>query len=224
MLFKSKEKTERKRRHVPPSFIAAGVKIDGDLTSEGDIDLAGTVEGNVTAAKLTVCAGAAVNGTARAETAIINGTLNGKLAAAEVAFGKAAKVGADVTYVSLRIDEGAVFVGQSRRVESLEALPLDLRQLPAPLAGPVEKRVFDQLPRKIGALLVAAAISFPFGAAAETLPFPPDNYRVVLSIMAALASPQLAAPVRERVSATCDAPCAGPQARAEQDKAKDAAR
>jgi len=220
MLFRSKQPNERKRQ-IAPSFIAAGVKIDGDLSSEGAVDLAGTVDGNVTASKLTLCAGAAVNGTARAETAVIDGTLNGRLAAAQVSIGKAAKVTADLTYVSLRIDEGAVFVGQSRRVESLDAIPADLRQLPAPVTA--EKRILDHLARKIGAVLVAAAIAFPFAAAAETLPFPPsDNYRIVLGIMAALAAPQLAANahVDQRPAALCDKNRVDAQTHADQARAQ----
>lgn len=222
MWFTSKGKKDRSKT-VAPSFIAAGVKIDGDISSEGDIDLAGTVEGNVTAARLVVCGDAALNGTARARTAVINGSLNGRLAAAEVALGSAAKVGADITYVSLRIDEGAVFVGQSRRVENIDAIPADLRQLPAPVSP--EKRVFDHLPRKIGALLIAAAITFPFGAAAETLPFPPsDQYRIVLGLMAALAAPQRpAAPLREQASPGCDRTCVTAQAHGGPDKAKNSA-
>jgi cytoskeletal protein CcmA (bactofilin family) len=141
MWFRSGRKSKRASRRVPPSFIGAGLKIEGDLSSAGAVDVAGSVTGNVTVETLTLYAGGALSGTARAETATVNGALSGRLAAADVTLGSAAHVTADITYVSLRIEAGAVFVGQSRRVESLDALPADLTRLPPPAAS--EPRVLD---------------------------------------------------------------------------------
>jgi cytoskeletal protein CcmA (bactofilin family) len=133
-------RTER-ARPVPPSFLGAGLKVEGDIHSEGDVDIAGTVTGNVTARKMTVFEGGAVNGIAKAETAVVNGVLDGKLTAADVALGSTSRVAADVTYVSLRMEAGAVFIGQSRRVDSLDGLPADMKSLPAPKAAAAPKAV-----------------------------------------------------------------------------------
>jgi len=137
-MFRSKPKT---KAPVPPSFIGAGLKIEGDVISEGQVDVAGIVNGNVTVSKLTLFEGGSLSGNTKAETAVINGALSGRLAAADVALGSGAKVTADITYVSLKVEAGAVFVGQSRRVESLDAIPADLTRLPPPT--PTEPRVLD---------------------------------------------------------------------------------
>src|SRR5579885_1515272 len=137
MVFGSKDKSETVRRRVPPSFVGGGARIEGDVNSEGQVDIAGSVTGNVTAGKLTVFEGATIKGTVRAETAVVNGTLNGRLTAKEIALGSASNVTADLVYVSLRIDAGAVFVGQTRRVESLDAVPPDLK-LPPPIPTPAK--------------------------------------------------------------------------------------
>ena len=123
---------------VPPSFIGTGLRIEGDIKSEGDVDIAGVVNGNVTARKITVFAGAALNGVTKVETAVINGALDGHLTAADVSLGSKAHVAADITYVSLQMEAGAVFVGQSRRVESLDTIPADQKSLPAPKAPAAE--------------------------------------------------------------------------------------
>lgn len=122
-------------RKVPPSFIGAGLKIDGDINSEGDVDIAGIVNGNVTARKITVFSGGILKGAAIVATAVINGALDGRLTAEDVSLGSKAHVAADVTYVSLRMEAGAVLIGESRRVESLDKIPANLKSLPAPKAS-----------------------------------------------------------------------------------------
>lgn len=124
-------------RRLAPSFIGAGLKIEGDVSSEGAVDIAGSVKGNFSAQELTLCPEGVLEGAAKAERATINGALKGRLSASDVVLGSMAKVAADITYVSLRIDAGAEFVGQSRRVESLEPIPLDHSLVPLPLARPL---------------------------------------------------------------------------------------
>jgi cytoskeletal protein CcmA (bactofilin family) len=115
-----------------PSILSAGARIQGDIVSDGEVHILGSVAGNVTANKLTLGEGGSLSGTVETETATINGVLTGRLAAVNVVLGSNARVTADIIYVSMRIEPGAVFEGYSRRVESIETISGDAVQLPPP--------------------------------------------------------------------------------------------
>jgi cytoskeletal protein CcmA (bactofilin family) len=127
-------------RRVGPSILNSGLAVSGDIYSEGEVHITGSVEGNITANKLTLGRGGSVNGTVEAETAVINGVLSGRLSAMMVVLGGSAHVNADISYVSMRIEPGAIFEGFSRRVERLEIAAPAARLMPPnsavePLAG-----------------------------------------------------------------------------------------
>jgi cytoskeletal protein CcmA (bactofilin family) len=104
-------------RRSAPSILSEGFRVDGDIACAGEVHIAGTLIGNLVAGKVTVGESGTVNGSVEAETAIINGAVQGRLVAINVILGRAAQVRADVVYCSMRIEPGAVFEGYSRRVE-----------------------------------------------------------------------------------------------------------
>lgn len=104
-------------RRAAPSILSEGFRIDGDIACDGEVHIAGTLIGNLVAAKVTLGEAGSINGSVEAETAIINGALQGRLVAVNVILGRAAQVRADVVYCSMRIEPGAIFEGYSRRVE-----------------------------------------------------------------------------------------------------------
>ncbi len=122
-----------------PSILSAGARIQGDIVSDGEVHIIGSVAGNVTAHKLTLGEGGSLSGTVETETAIINGVLTGRLAAVNVVLGTSARVTADIIYVSMRIEPGAVFEGYSRRVESIESFSADGMKLSPPQRQQLEK-------------------------------------------------------------------------------------
>lgn len=119
------------RRDVP-SILSAGLKVEGDVVSDGEVHIIGSLSGNLTARKLTLGEGGTLNGMVETEMAVINGRLTGRLAAVNVVLGRTAHVTADIIYVSMRIEPGAVFEGYSRRVESIETISSETVQLPPP--------------------------------------------------------------------------------------------
>jgi cytoskeletal protein CcmA (bactofilin family) len=135
MWFKSAASNSVNAGHAPrrsaPSILSQGFRVDGDIACDGEIHVAGTLIGNLVAAKVTLGEGGTVNGSIEAETAIINGVLQGRLVAVNVILGRSAQVRADVVYCSMRIEPGAVFEGYSRRVER-EGLPDSDRKLVLP--------------------------------------------------------------------------------------------
>ncbi|HVA14144.1 MAG TPA: polymer-forming cytoskeletal protein [Stellaceae bacterium] len=104
------------------SILSDGFRIDGDIACSGEVHVGGTLIGNLVAGKVTLGEGGSINGSVEAETAIINGVLQGRLVAINVILGRSAQVRADVVYCSMRIEPGAVFEGYSRRVDR-EHLP-----------------------------------------------------------------------------------------------------
>ena len=95
-----------------PSIISPDLEIVGDLKSDGEIQIDGTVKGDIKAHMLTVGEQGKVDGSTVAETVRIFGTVNGRVQAKTVRLDKSAKVTANIKYESLAIEAGAYFEGQ----------------------------------------------------------------------------------------------------------------
>jgi cytoskeletal protein CcmA (bactofilin family) len=99
-----------------PSIISANLKIVGDLISDGDIQVDGVVEGDVTSRTLTVSEHASIRGEVEAETVRVHGTVNGQIKATNVQMGPTAKVIGDVIHTNLVIESGAFVEGHCKRL------------------------------------------------------------------------------------------------------------
>jgi cytoskeletal protein CcmA (bactofilin family) len=124
-----------------PSIISADLRITGNFESDGDIQIDGTVDGDIRSGRISISESAVVKGSLEAESVRIAGKVTGQVKARQVTLMKTAKVVADVMQESLAIEPGASFEGNcrhyardatsTRRVEQL--LPPTL-----PRKGPVE--------------------------------------------------------------------------------------
>ena len=113
------ERVERLRG--APSILGSDLKIEGNIVSEGELHISGSVRGDVVARDLTLDEGGSIAGTVKADIAIIAGHFAGKLTAISAVLAPTARVLADVTHVSLTIEPGAVFEGFGRHVDTVEA-------------------------------------------------------------------------------------------------------
>ena len=104
----------RKSNSVP-SIISADLQIDGNVTSEGDIQIDGTVNGDIKTRTLTLGEKGKVRGAIRADSARVCGTVEGEVCAATIILTKTAKVRGDVLHESLAIEAGAFIDGHCRR-------------------------------------------------------------------------------------------------------------
>jgi len=98
-----------------PSIISADLSIVGDLTSHGDLQVDGVVDGDITSRTLTIGENAKVNGSISADRMRICGTVTGQLRAESVVLAKTAKVQGDVIHETLEIEAGAFIEGSIRR-------------------------------------------------------------------------------------------------------------
>ena len=103
------------------SAISADLKVVGNLESAGDIQVDGTVVGDINSRSLTVGEGAHAEGSITAEKVRICGKLSGQVTAASVSIAATAVMNGDITYQVLSIEEGASLEGRCHRVDSTGA-------------------------------------------------------------------------------------------------------
>jgi cytoskeletal protein CcmA (bactofilin family) len=116
------DRGSRSSRPAAPSILSSDLKIEGDVVSHGDLHVNGAIKGDVVAHRLTLGEGGSITGTVEVDVAVIAGNLAGQITATSVTLASTARVVADITHVSLLIEEGAVFEGFSRRVDTIEAV------------------------------------------------------------------------------------------------------
>jgi len=97
------------------TLISAGTSLQGDLKSESDLRIDGTIHGNVTSsAKIVVGPTGCVEGNIQGAQADISGKVKGNIVVKELAQLRAkGEVNGNITAVSLQIEAGAAFNGQS---------------------------------------------------------------------------------------------------------------
>ena len=115
----SKQKTPTRSdgasaKPAAPSIISSDLSINGNLSSEGDIQVDGTVEGDIVSKKLTVSSTATVRGAIECDDVVIAGNVTGQIKARHVTLIKTARVIADVIQERLSIEPGAFFEGNCR--------------------------------------------------------------------------------------------------------------
>ena len=103
-----------------PSIVSPDLKITGNLKSSGDIQIDGTVEGDIDSRLLIVGVGARVEGSIIAETVRISGAVHGEVKAKTVTLDKTAKVVGDVVHENLTMEAGAFLEGGVRRIEKAD--------------------------------------------------------------------------------------------------------
>lgn len=96
------------------SLLAADLKITGEISSTGTLEIMGEVDGTVQAQALIVGAEGRVNGDLTAQSVEIRGKLDGKVTSQSFTLRAAAQVAADVTYSTLVIESGAQIEGRFR--------------------------------------------------------------------------------------------------------------
>lgn len=94
------------------SILSSDLKIVGDITSTGTIEVLGDVEGTLTAHGLIIGGEGRVSGQVSAETVEVKGKLDGKVSSLTFTLRAAAQVAADITYSTLIIESGAQIEGR----------------------------------------------------------------------------------------------------------------
>ncbi|WP_243644709.1 bactofilin family protein [Varunaivibrio sulfuroxidans] len=100
-----------------PSIISTDLKITGDLVSAGEIQIDGTILGDIRSRVLLVGEQAQITGEIIADTVRVHGTVNGQIKAKTVNLAKNAHVVGDILHENLSIEKGAFLEGHITRLE-----------------------------------------------------------------------------------------------------------
>ncbi len=103
------------RQSNVPSIIASEMTVHGDLQSSGDLQIEGTVVGEIEVAKLVIAEGGTVSGNIVAKDVRICGSLNGSVRSVMITLTSTARVVGDLFHEVLAIEAGGQLEGQSRR-------------------------------------------------------------------------------------------------------------
>jgi cytoskeletal protein CcmA (bactofilin family) len=104
--------THTHAEHDIASVIGGAATVVGDLTTEGQIEVEGIVEGTVRGRRVTVEEGGLVEGEIVAVSVCIRGSVKGPVTADSVAVTRTARVIGNITHNELSIEPGAYLDGR----------------------------------------------------------------------------------------------------------------
>ena len=94
-----------------PSIISSDVVVKGNVSTSGEIQLDGTIEGDVKSKNLTIGENGTVKGKVTADDVIVKGSVNGSIVGRNVRLEKSAKLNGDICHQTLSIEAGAYIEG-----------------------------------------------------------------------------------------------------------------
>ena len=107
----------RRGGRMVPSIISGDLIISGNLLSGGELQVDGTIDGDVRASSLVIGEQATVTGEVMAEEVIIRGRVIGSVRGLRVVLAANCHVEGEIFHESLAVEPGAFFEGNCRRSE-----------------------------------------------------------------------------------------------------------
>jgi cytoskeletal protein CcmA (bactofilin family) len=104
-----------------PSIISADMVINGSISSTGDIQVDGRVEGDVRGIGLVIGDQAEITGEVLAEDVTVRGKVSGRIRARKVLLAATCHVEGDILHEAFAVESGAFFEGNCRHSDN----PLD---------------------------------------------------------------------------------------------------
>lgn len=114
------------------SVLSSDLVVTGNMKTTGDIQIEGTVEGDIRAHLLTIGEGATVKGECLADDVVVNGRVVGRVRGLKVRLTSTARVEGDIIHKTIAIESGAHFEGSVQRQED----PLQSGPAQPPVAKP----------------------------------------------------------------------------------------
>jgi len=95
-----------------PSIVGADVHIEGNVKTMGELQLDGSITGDLACGSLVMGESGTVDGTIAADNVTVRGTVKGEIRAKSVRLEKSAVVEGDVYHESLSVEAGAKLTGR----------------------------------------------------------------------------------------------------------------
>jgi len=128
----------------PASVLSSDLHITGNLKTTGDIQVEGTIEGDIRAHLLTVGEGATIKGEVIADDVVVNGRIVGRVRGLKVRLTSTARVEGDIIHKTIAIESGAHFEGSVQRQDD----PLNAKGGQKPGSGAPAQDKPQQTPAK----------------------------------------------------------------------------
>ncbi|SET13146.1 bactofilin family protein [Paracoccus homiensis] len=105
------------RKRAAPSVLSSDLTVVGNIKTDGDIQIEGTVEGDIRAHQLTIGESATIKGEIMGDDVIVNGRVVGRVRGLKVRLTATARVEGDIIHKTIAIESGAHFEGSVQRQE-----------------------------------------------------------------------------------------------------------
>jgi len=106
------------RTSAAPSIISADLTVTGMLTSTGDIQIDGRVEGDVQSSGLVIGDKAFIHGDVMAEEVTVRGRVQGSIRARKVLLASTCHVEGNILHEAFAVETGAFFEGNCRHADN----------------------------------------------------------------------------------------------------------
>ncbi|WP_299030729.1 polymer-forming cytoskeletal protein [uncultured Sulfitobacter sp.] len=130
----SEFKASAPKAKPPASVLSADLHVTGNMKTTGDIQVEGTVEGDIRAHLLTIGETATIKGEVIADDVVINGRIVGRVRGLKVRLTSTARVEGDIIHKTIAIESGAHFEGSVQRQD--DPLNPGAKAAPAAKANP----------------------------------------------------------------------------------------
>ena len=104
-------------RRSTPSVLSSDLTVTGNIRTEGDIQIEGTVEGDIRAHQLVIGDSATIRGEIVGDEVVVNGRVIGRVRGLKVRLTATARVEGDIIHKTIAIESGAHFEGSVQRQE-----------------------------------------------------------------------------------------------------------
>jgi len=111
----SEFKASAPKAKPPASTLSADLHVTGNLKTTGDVQVEGTVEGDIRAHLLTIGESATIKGEVIADDVVVNGRIVGRVRGLKVRLTSTARVEGDIIHKTIAIESGAHFEGSVQR-------------------------------------------------------------------------------------------------------------
>ena len=103
---------------VMPTIISSDLTLDGNLTSDGEIQIEGVIKGNITSASIVIGKTASIIGDIAANKVIVRGHIRGNMRVREIIFSANCHAEGNLICQALIVEPGARFEGDCRHFKS----------------------------------------------------------------------------------------------------------